>query len=346
MSHVLDHMDGDVLARQAAEAWFARLMAADCSAEECEAFARWHAMPAHAQAYAATEQLWARLDGLENDEVIGPYAEAALEPESVPAPAAEWASSRQRRQRLPARGRPRWRLPAALAAGVTVCALGLRLLLPLMSSVDPEHYRTTDQLQTVTLADGSRVRMDLSTQIEVRLSRRERDVALLHGRAIFDVAHDATRPFVVDTGHGFVTALGTRFQVDREAGDVVVTLVEGSVSVGEKDDGPASIRLAPGEQARYTPQQTQWSRSIVDTAVATSWSRGFHVFSATPLAEAVREINRYSPTKLRLQGAGLETLVLSGNFKTGDADRIAEALPIVLPVKTKKVAGEIVVTRR
>lgn len=346
MSRVLDHMDGDVSTRQEAEAWFARLMAPDCTAREREAFAHWcAAAPANAQAYAATEQLWAQLDGLENDEVVGPYAEAALTPESKPM--TEWAAAVLRRRKpAPPRVRSRWRLPAALVAGVAVCALGLHLLLPPTPHAEPRQYLTTDQLRTVTLADGSRVQMDLSTRIEVRLRRAERDITLLQGRAIFDVSHDATRPFVVDTGHGLVTALGTRFQVDREAGEVVVTLVEGSVSVGGENGGLAGIRLTPGEQVRYTPQQAQWRQRSVDTTVATSWSRGFHVFSATPLAEAVREINRYSPTKLRLQGPGLETLVLSGNFKTSDADRIASALPLVLPVKTKKIGNEIVVMHR
>lgn len=345
MSRVLGDMDSEVSARKEAEAWFARLMAPDCTQAERQAFERWRACaPRNAQAYAATERLWERLDGLEDDEVVGPYAEAALEPE--PAPMADWAAAvRHRSPRAPSRSRSRWRVPAALAAGVLACAVGLRFALPLLPGAEPQHYLTAGQPETVTLADGSRVQMDLSTRIEVRMNRRAREVELLEGRAIFDVAHDAGRPFSVETGHGRVTALGTRFQVDREAGQVAVTLVEGAVAVGGQGSA-ADIRLAPGEQARYSPQQAQWTRHSVDTAAATSWSQGFHVFSATPLAEAVREINRYSSMKLRLQGSGLERLVLSGNFRTGDAENIASVLPVILPVKVEKRADEIVLVHR
>jgi transmembrane sensor len=348
MNGVLDSMGSEVPAAQAADAWFARLMAPDCTDAEHRAFEDWRAnAPANARAYAATASVWERLEGLEEDGVIGPHAAAALGRE--PAPMAEWLAAVQpRRAKTPSRSRPRWQMPAALVAGVLACAIGLRFVLPMLSDVDPLRYRTIGQAETVTLADGSRVRMDLSTRIEVRMRRHARDVALLQGRAIFDVAHDTARPFIVDTGHGSVTAVGTQFQVDRDSDGIVVTLVEGVVSVaGRNDDGgTTAIRLTPGEQARYSPQQQQWTRRDVDTVAVTSWSHGFHVFSATPLADAVREINRYSPTKLRLHDASLDSLVLSGNFKTGDADRIAGALPAVLPVKVEKVAGDIVVSRR
>src|SRR3546814_2068180 len=54
------------------------------------------------------------------------------------------------------------------------------------------------------------------------------DIEFRQGRAMFDVAHDASRPFVVDAGLGTVTALGTRFQVQRNEDRVSVTLLEGA----------------------------------------------------------------------------------------------------------------------
>jgi len=163
------------------------------------------------------------------------------------------------------------------------------------------------------------------------------------------VAHDASRPFSVDTGLGRVTALGTRFQVELDASQAIVTLVEGSVSValpGQDYRDPTALRLAPGEQARHSPDRSHWTQQAVDAAAATSWSQGFHVFSATPLPEAVREINRYSSTQLRLAQPSLNSLVVSGNFKSGDAALIASALPLVLPVQLLKEGNEIVIAPR
>lgn len=315
MTSVLTSMDRVRVARTEAEAWFVRLMSPECSAADRRSFEQWRASSTvNEQAYVATERLWQRLDGIESDATIGRHAAAALTPEPAPR---------------------RW--PLALAASVIAVLVGVGVVNQVMTSATVEHYQTAGQSRKVTLADGSEVTLDLATEIDVRLSRGERNISLVAGRALFDVSHDASRPFRVDTGHGKVTALGTQFQVDVDADQVVVTLLEGSVSV-------ATLRLAPGQQARYS--NAQWTQRHVDAAAVASWSSGFHVFSATPLKDAVREINRYSTTKVRLADASLQSLAVSGNFKTGDAEAITSAWPIVLPVSLQKVGAEIVIAPR
>ncbi|MFC4311043.1 FecR family protein [Steroidobacter flavus] len=326
MRSVLTSMDRDVIAKNEAEAWFVRLMSPECSAAERRSFEQWRASSSvNEEAYVAIEKLWQRLDGMEEDEVIGRHAAAALKPEPAPR---------------------RW--PLALAASVIAALVGVGVVDQVRTSATVEHYQAQDQSRKVTLSDGSEVTLDLATEIDVRLSRSERNIKLVAGRALFDVAHDASRPFRVDTGHGKVTALGTQFQVDVDSDQVIVTLLEGSVSVSppEAHRQEPTLRLAPGQQARYSNANSRWAQHDVDAAAVVSWSSGFHVFSATPLGEAVREINRYSATKLRLADPSLESLVISGNFKTGDAETISSAWPIVLPVTLQKVGAEIVIAPR
>ncbi|WJI16108.1 FecR domain-containing protein [Pseudoxanthomonas winnipegensis] len=337
-------------AREQAEAWFARLMAPDCSTLERADFEKWRGSAAqHAEAFAATESLWRKLDGLADDEIIGVFARQALEPEEDPM--AEWTAAVQQR-RAPARAHPARRNAAfslAAAASVVLCALGLGMALRYWP--DPQQlYQTGNHPHTVVLADGSRVQMDLATRVEVTLSPGRRQLRLLQGRAIFDVSHDARRPFVVDAAGGRITALGTRFQVDeQDRGNVLVTLVEGSIALDSTQstpDGSGGIRLAAGQQARYSPSHAVWTREDGNVKSAIGWSEGFHVFSATPLPDAVREINKYSAMKIRLADPSLERLVLSGNFKVGNARDIAIALPMVLPVQVTQARGEIIVERK
>jgi transmembrane sensor len=337
-------------AREQAEVWFARLMAPDCSPLERAAFEKWRdSAPQHEEAFAATESLWQKLGGLEDDEIIGVYAREALEPEKDPM--ADWTAAVQdRRARPPVRTPPRRRaFPLAIAASVVVCTFGVGMAMHLWS--DPQQlYETGDRPHTVVLKDGSRVQMDLATQVEVKLGSSRRELRLLRGRAIFDVSHDARRPFVVDAEGGSITALGTRFQVDeQERGNVLVTLVEGSIalqSVSGRETGGTGLRLVAGQQARYSSTRDAWMRETGDVMSAIGWSEGFHVFSATPLAEAVKEINKYSAVKIRLADPSLERLVLSGNFKAGSAQDIAVALPVVLPVQIRNTEQGIVVEKR
>src|SRR3546814_7306185 len=118
---------------------------------------------------------------------------------------------------------------------------------------------------------------------------------------MFDVAHDASRPFVVDAGVGTVTALGTRLQVQRNEDCVSVTLLEGAVGIATTGHGDArSLRLVPGQPAHYAPQTRRWTVEVTDADALTSWSQGLPVFGATPLRDALAEINRYSDVKLVL----------------------------------------------
>jgi len=338
-------MDAHTL--EEAEAWFARLLADEHGNRE--GFERWlHAQPAHAAAWDQTQALWQRMAVFVQDETLSDYVRDALEPE----PNAETGhdhlavddrvvSMFPRRQR-PARRRSRSAYAAATAI-VVMLLMATAVVFSLQAS-SPRLYTTGDRSSEIRLADGSQVHMDIDTRLEAHINWWHRSVRLLQGRAVFDVVHDG-RPFVVNVGADRVTVLGTRFQVDRRPDSVIVTLMRGSVSVNLARDH-AQMQLQPGQQISWQASTGHWSRREVDTAVVTSWTRGFIVFDATPLAHAIAEINRYSSRKLRLANPSLGNLQLSGSFRLGDAAATASALPYVLPVTVRSEGQQLVVSHR
>lgn len=242
------------------------------------------------------------------------------------------------------RGWRRLAAPALAAAAVALLTVSLGprfgLEFPPAKAV---YYSASAQRSDVTLADGSLVHLDAQSSIKVRLAARKRLVELVAGRAFFEVAHDASRPFTVSAGSERITALGTRFQVDRHDQFVLVTLDEGSIAVTDTaaDGGERRDVLTPGQQLKVA---LDGSRSLrqVDSQVATSWSQGRLVFHATPLAEVLDEFNRYSSRKLRLGDASLAQMQVSGSFIPGDNALAVSALAAVLPVKAVDTGGEIV----
>src|SRR5690606_36355798 len=110
-----------------------------------------------------------------------------------------------------------------------------------------------------------------------------REIDLVRGRAMFDVAHDPQRPFSVVAGKRRVTALGTQFQVVRDRNDLVVTLAEGSVAVTDREAGEHVERLAPGQELVIAAARPVWEKREIDPVVVTSWSTGRHVFRETRL---------------------------------------------------------------
>jgi transmembrane sensor len=327
--------------------WHARLGAPDCTDRERAEFERWWlAAHAHARAFAAAEALSEEL----------PRAAAAgsrLEQLADEAFAMGRGASPERVQRLePRRSARRWFVPAALAASVAVGAVSVRLAADFKdaAAVPPVVYSTADARRDVTLSDGSVVSLDVASEISVRITETERQIVLVDGRAVFDVAHDAMRPFVVSAAGSRTTALGTRFQVQREGHNVVVTLAEGKVAVTGRSESSTDWQttLVPGEQISIDPAASTAPRKrVVDASTSTAWTRGRLVFHGTPLDEALAEVNRYSDRKVRLGDPALAELNVAGNFIAGDSEAAVSAFAAMLPLRAVDGSGgELILFRR
>lgn len=318
-------------AREQAEAWYARLMA-PCSSPEREAFEQWRALPGHAEAFAATERL---LDGVDALAGSDPRMESLMQ-------------LARRRPAAAARGARHWRIWAAAACVALAAALGLRFGPTLLNGPAPMQYATTGQGKTIALEDGSSIQLDVASHIVVSFGSKRRSVELLEGRALFDVAHDAARPFVVMAGDGSVTAVGTRFEVQREGDDVVVTLAKGIVAVSRQtvQGGDRETRLRPGQQLQWSDKRAGWTLRPADTEAALGWTHGRLIFRGTPLVDVVAEVNRYSTRKLVLGDPSLAQFPVHGNFLAGDAGAVVAALKAVLPVRVDETGDEILLRHR
>jgi len=241
-------------------------------------------------------------------------------------------------QASPSISRRPWlaKVPLALAATLLLVVAAVPFIPELERARTPTvvHATAPGETRTVTLSDGSTVSLDVASSIEVKLQQHERAIRLTSGRAYFQVAHDAARPFAVTVEDVRTVALGTEFQVQEERGQVTVTLFEGSVLVSDVAAAQPEwqAKLVPGEQLRVASGASAPQRRSINGQVIASWLRGRHVFEATPLAEAIDEINRYSVRKLRLGDPSLADLRIGGNFIAGDSESIAAAISAALPV--------------
>lgn len=321
--------------RDEAAQWAARLASPACTAEERRAAELWRARsPAHGEAWALAVRVEDGLSQLARDQAdLLAMADAALLDSAAPRA-----------------GRRRWKA-VALAASVAAAGVFLTtLLVGRHSAGDTTTYESADTVdgrKSLVLADGSKVELDVGSAIEVELRGDARRVSLLRGRALFQVAHDSSRPFSVAAGEGSTVALGTRFQVDLRGDAVAVTLAEGSVSVtGTGDLEGRTEQLQPGEELRYGSHPQAWTKRNVDLQAATGWERGRLVFHGAPLAEVLAEVNRYVDQPLRLADPLLAGLPVSGNFIAGDSHLVASALVQTLPINAEEQGREIVLSRR
>lgn len=286
-----------------AAAWHARLGVRSVTTQTIEEFFAWRADQANAEAYRRVEQMWAASGKLADDSQIKAAVAEAMD-----------------RKVRPGAKMPR---PRTLFAAVAITTL-LALSFGGWFWLEARTVFTTGigEQKVVQLADGSTIRLDTGSRVRVRFADGERRVDLEGGQALFTVAHDANRPFVVDAGSAQVTAVGTEFDVRRSEADVRVTLVSGAVDVTRGPGLPPS-RMAAGQQARMTAAGV--TTRVVDTAVVTSWTDGRIVFQDTPLRLAVAEVNRYLTDGVRLDVGDLADVPINGVFRAGDREAFTSA---------------------
>jgi transmembrane sensor len=323
-------------ARREAADWFARLNSRVVTTEALKDFFAWRAEPANSRAYAALEEVWRQAGRLEGDPDIAVALRAALDRPAGHKTLTHWIRALDRRA-----------LRAIAIAGLAAVAAGLLVLTHDLQTGVP-YVSGIGEQRLITLEDGSRLRLDTNTKLRVFYDDQARRVVLARGRAFFDVAHDAARPFTVRAGETTVRALGTRFDVRRDDREVRVTLVDGRVRVDDPDDGaPGRWTLEAGQQLTVGSGDPRPLPRRVDTAAATSWTSGRLVFRSAPLATAIAEVNRYSPRPVRLEAEGLARTQVSGVFDAGDVEAFAAAVASLFDLETtRKDDGTLVLRAR
>lgn len=235
----------------------------------------------------------------------------------------------------------RFRLRLSIAAAALLAISGAVFVW--RGIAEPSYATGIGEQRSVLLPDGSTLELNARSQARVRFTEQRRSIELLEGQALFHVAPDPRRPFVVDIGTLRVRAVGTRFDVNKRTSGTIVTVVEGRVSLlpaalaqGVERRDERSI-LSAGEQVTVnsvTARQTLRPRRA-NLAAITAWTQRRLVFDAASLTEVVEEFNRYNTRPLSIVDPALERFPITGSFSsTNPASliRFLEVQPGILVV--------------
>jgi transmembrane sensor len=357
--------------RDMAAIWRARMARENVPEDTLDEFARWLAQsPEHMAAYKAIDNSYSILqNAAQEPEILALRHEAAL---------------RLARRTFQSRRPLRWMAAAVTFIGLftalVMLALGplkdrsliAWLLEPFHTQSNGFYATATGERSTIVLSEGSQITLDTQSEIEIAFNAAERIVRLTRGQAIFEVAKDPARPFVVDVHRRRFLAVGTAFDVRVDGAQIKVTMIEGTVRVQpssseslrtyangavrssenadrlpylhpahqfEKESAPhdgdskgSAILITTGEQ--LTVESGARDRvSKEDSDRITSWRHGQVIFENTRLADAIAELNRYSESKIELADPALADLRLNGAFATGRPTVFVEAVATYFPIQ-------------
>ncbi|XOV78667.1 MAG: FecR family protein [Aestuariibacter sp.] len=271
----------------------------------------------------------------------------------------------QSKPELQPRKQSAWhRHPIAIAASfVFFCTLAIAWLLPgqiqqmneiaVHDSVQMESTGVGEQ-RTVSLADGSVLHLNTDTLLEVQYSDEKRAIKLRQGEAHFEVAHDATRPFVVSAGSNAVTAVGTAFNVEMyNESDIELLVTEGKVMIQNAQlpspvegivpqENPQALFMISGEKALLSNAEPleKITLSLDQVQRALSWQQGMLVFEGEPLETALSEVSRYTSVDFDISDEQLKQVRVAGFFKVGDIDGLLHALNNNFEISYQKVTDD------
>ena len=244
-----------------------------------------------------------------------------------------------------------WARRVAAIASIAVVLASIAYLirpaiLDLRQEAAVQSFQTAvSEHRDIVLPDGSMIAMGGKSSLSVNFSRNQRIVILESGEALFEVAEEQQRPFVVMAGAGTITALGTVFNVRRGTDRVVVTVTKGRVEVrrtpqaspsgspaGPSGRQTAAATIGVGDQAVVSASEL----SIVELnepVTVTEWQSGHLQYRAEPLKFVVADVSRYSTKEIIIFDRDIESLLFTGSVYQEQTDDWLGALEDVFPVE-------------
>lgn len=147
----------------------------------------------------------------------------------------------------------------------------------------------TGQWRSETLPDGSRIMLDGRSAVDLHFDASARTLRLVQGEVLVSVAKDAQRPFVVETAHGQIRALGTRFVVEQDSEGTRLAMMESSTEV--RSNGHGAVVHA-GQQVRLDAHGLTPVEPVDADAHERAWAKHQIVIDRQPLGRVLERLNR------------------------------------------------------
>ncbi|KMZ13336.1 Fe2+-dicitrate sensor, membrane component [Candidatus Burkholderia humilis] len=227
----------------------------------------------------------------------------------------------------------------ALGCIVALCGAGLAGWFSWRFTPLPDAVRDAFRLlagvgeqRDITLTDGTHVWLNTDSAFDAHYNDERRLIVLEMGEILVDTAKDAhSRPFFVDTRHGRMQALGTRFTVRQAEDFTLLTVFDGRVEI--KTRSGETRMVSANEQRRFDTSGI--SDSMPAEIAREAWSRGVIIADNVPLARFVAELSHYTRGHIAIAPSVVSIRVV-GRFPADRPEQVLAMLERDLPVRVHR----------
>jgi len=195
-----------------------------------------------------------------------------------------------------------------------------------------------------TLNDGSTVYLKANTKLEYskRFSKSTRNVSL-EGEAFFDVEHNPTKPFLINTNKARIAVLGTSFTVKSNTANLLDVHVEtGTVMVSLKNRKQTIVANA---NERITLSEGKLTKTNVNNNIKEQWRTNRLHFKDETLANIILAINKTYGANIVLGTPGLAQRRLTVTFQNNSITSMVEVISATLNLNSEQSENAIILTK-
>jgi len=245
-------------------------------------------------------------------------------------------------------GRPsnRSRILLRVAAAVLLVAGGAFGIATQIDQTREQVYRTAvGGRETLKLADGSQIELNTNSVLRLTYGKEARRAVLEHGEAYFQITHDASRPFTVETGNHRVTDIGTKFLIRSSNGSLEVAVTDGMVRLEGRGKQEKQQLLKRGDVVVISKRSADLiHKPAQKLADELGWRRGVLIFENATIAEAAAQFNRYNTKKLVVAPSAAH-VAIGGTFPSNNVETFTELAQDVLGLHIEERGDQILISR-
>ncbi len=243
-------------------------------------------------------------------------------------------------------GRQFLRIAAAI---LVLLAMAAVLYYTVNPGAKPEmlSIRTGNDERTLikTLSDGSVIYLAQNTSFSFpkEFERHGRNVEL-KGEAFFDIAHDESKPFIIETDEAIIQVIGTAFTVKTTNGSDFELLVErGKVKVTPRENPSLNAFVVAGEKIAISDKHLVKTKQLPGESAL--WYTRHMQFKDETLKNVIHVLNRNFNTKFATAGMEVGNRRLTITFTNESVETMNELLCLTLNLQSQLKNDSIVLSQ-
>ncbi|WP_346854549.1 FecR domain-containing protein [uncultured Draconibacterium sp.] len=199
------------------------------------------------------------------------------------------------------------------------------------------------QVAKIVLPDSSIVWLNSGTTLsynsDYAISNRDLN---LEGQAYFSVTRNENIPLTVACDAVKVKVLGTKFDVDAYPGkdEINVVLESGQVELLRTEDESFSLKMTPGERAKFSMESKQFVIDQINTEDLTNWKEGYLIFTDSPMSEVIEKLERKFDVDIVVKNQNVNKSLFNARFKDENLNEILEFIEYSCSIKYKVIKNE------